>query len=182
MLNGGGALRYNKYRGLLKHLKRLPESRIRGVIQSRRAVIQNQYLRLPHQRSGNGKTLSLSAGEITALLGHRGVQTTLLLLHKGFRLSQRKCLPQLFVHGIFLAPPQIFPDRPPKEHCPLGYHADLLSERFHPIFLHISAVHAHRPLRGIVKPGDHIHQRGFTRARTAYDTDGLSSAHFDIYI
>ena len=63
MLNGGRSLGNDKDRRISFHISdRFSKRRIRRIVEGRRAVVQNQDLRLSDKGTGNGQTLSLTAG------------------------------------------------------------------------------------------------------------------------
>src|SRR5690625_2282915 len=86
--DGGGALGDDEH----GHTLRLAvdggaQSRVGGEIQRRGAVIEYEYLRVAHQRAGDGQALALAAGEVAAALLDDGVEAAFALLYKVLRLS-----------------------------------------------------------------------------------------------
>ena len=151
-----------------------PQRRIGGKVQGTGTVIQNEDFRLFHQGPGNGQPLLLTAGQVSAALFQLEIQLTGLALHHFLGLGGGQCLPQLRIAGIFVAPAEIVPNAALKQHCPLLHHAHLGAQCRPAELLHVIAVEPHRPLLGVIKPGNQIHQGGFAAAGAANDADGLS--------
>ena len=174
MADGAGALRHDEHRHRpVQRAQRLAQRRVGRVVQRRGAVVQNQNLRPPHQRAGDGQALALAAGEIASALFHHFVQTAGLGAHHlgGLRGLQRA--PKVLVRGGEIPPAQVVSDGSLKQHRLLRHHGDFLPEGFGALLPDIHAVHQHAPRRNVVKAGYQVDQRGFARARAADDAHGL---------
>ena len=58
------------------------ERGIRGVVQRGGAVVQNQNVRMSHQRAGDCQALTLTAGQVASALLHRIIELARLLADK----------------------------------------------------------------------------------------------------
>ena len=88
----------------------LAQGGVGGVVQRAGAVIQNQNVRLAHQRTGDGEPLLLSAGKVASALLHRLVQPKGLCTHKVCGLCRFQCCPQVGIGGILVAPQKVGAD------------------------------------------------------------------------
>ena len=147
---------------------------IRGIVQGGGAVVQNQDSGLAHQRTGNGQSLALTAGEVHASLLHRRIQLPFLILHHFPGLGGFQRRPQLVVGGIGIAPAQVLPDGALEQHRFLGNQPHGLAQGLRIIAVYLHPIQQHLPRQDVVQPGNQIHQGGLTRTGAADDADGLA--------
>ena len=158
MLQTGGTLADDEH-GQCPGQRRqcLAQGGVGGVVQRTGAVIQNQNVRLAHQRTGDGEPLLLSAGKVASALLHRLVQPKGLCTHKVCGLCRFQRRPQVGVGGILVAPQQIGADGAAEE-------LRLLHDHRHPAAQSVPGVAGHRAakdlyaaLGGIVKARDEVY-------------------------
>ena len=164
----------------LRSVERFPKSGIGGKIQSTGTVIQDQELRLFHQSPRNGETLSLTAGEIPAVLLQMEIQ-----LHQSVFVNDFFCLGngQAPPRGLLIrpasssAPFHVGTDASLEKGCLLGNHADLAAEYTSGIFPDIHTVYQNLSFGSIIEAGDQIYQSGFSASGTSDDADRLTGIY-----
>lgn len=127
-----------------------------------------------YQGTGNGKSLFLAAGKVFTVLFQHKIKLSRFTLYYLFSLCCGKCLPQIFVRGIFPAPFQIVPDRTFEKSCLLRNNADSGAEITSGVIFNILTIQQNSSFAGIIESGDQIYQSGFSASCTTDNTYGLS--------
>ncbi len=160
VLNGRRPLRDDQHGRTVGQLPEcFAECRVRCKVQSRCAVVEDQELRLADECSGDRQTLPLTAGEVLSVFGVHLVEPVC------FRCDHIECLRgfqrilQVMFRGICLAPEQVLPDRPVKEHGLLRDNADAAAECLVRKFRDRNAVHGDRARSRLVKARDQVDER-----------------------
>ena len=135
-------------------MKRFPKGGVGGKVQSAGTVVQNQEFRFFHEGTGDGETLSLTAGEVPAVLLQMEIQLAVFFLDNLFGLGDCECFPDVFICGVIAAPFHVGTDTSLEKSCFLGNHADFTAERTAGIIFDIHAVHEDFSFAGIVETGD----------------------------
>ena len=154
--------------------QRPPQCGVRGKVERRRAVVQNQKLRASYQRTRNGKPLPLPAGKVSAAGLYRIVESLRLSLDDFQRLRRAKRLIKLLVRCIFLAPAQIVADGAQEQKRLLRHQTDFPAQRLQRVVLHIAPIDLHRTICHIVTARNEADKRRLARAGAADDTERLS--------
>ena len=83
-------------------------------------------------------------------------------------------LAQFLLRRIFIAPEQVVPDRPRKEHRFLHNHTDFISQGIQLIRSYIRSIYPDTTLTHIVEPRDQADEGGFSGTGAADDADRLT--------
>ena len=154
--------------GAAELAERGAQTRVRGVIERRCAVIEDEDLRVPHEGAGNGKSLALAARKISPLLRDFAVQAA-LGLDDVPRLCDLHGAEQFFIRRVLLPPAEVGGNGAAKEHGLLRNIADARAQFFHGDGGNVRAVQIDMPFRRLIEAGQKAHERGFSRTRTAQD-------------
>ena len=175
MQDRADALRHNDDCGMF-HLggQCLPEQGIGFVIQSGKAVVKQEDLRVLGDGPGNGKPLLLSAGDIASALGNGTVVGVLLLFDKILCLSNVGGFFHCFVRNVRICKFDIGSDCTGKEDALLGNQSDQTPEFFLGKITDVDTVQRDRSFLDIIKPWDEMDQRGFAAAGTSDDGGSLT--------
>ena len=173
--NGGSTLRYDEGGGRIGHVAdRQTEIGVRCIVQCRCTVIQDQDLRLSYQRSGDGKALPLTAGEIHTALFHGSIQFSVFVFHNFPGLSCIQRGPKVAVRCILVAPKQILADRTLEQNGFLGNDSDMSLQGVQLILGNRNSVDQNVTFGSIVQSGNQVYQCRFTGTGAADDTNGLT--------
>ena len=180
--DGGGALGDDEHRGPVVQGQYGPaQPGVRGHVQGRGAVVQDQDLRPARQRPGDGQPLPLAAGQVAAVLLDLRVQAALGRQHVrslgGLGGGQ-----QLGVGGVGPAPAQVVPYGALEQRGLLHHHADPAAQRRLGPVLHIHAVDQHLALGGLVEAGNQPRHGALARAGAADDAHGLARPGGEIHV
>ena len=155
---------------------------LRGLIERRRRLVQQQHRGIADDGAGNGDALALAARERIAAFADRGV----VLLRQAhdvavdFGLARR--LHDLLVARAFLAEPDVFPDRHVEQHVLLEHYRHAPAQRFAGDLADIDAVDGDAPFIGHVETQDQIEQCALAGAAGADDRDALSGIELEAEI
>ena len=167
----------------MQSVDRLHDGCFRIIIQCGSGLIQDQYLRIIIQRSGDTDTLSLSSGEADTPLADASLQTFRQSLDKFIQLCLFQYFPQSVLINLVLRHTEgyIFTDGVIQHEDHLGDVADIL-QPFPVIarFLYIHAVCIDMSRTGLQQSQQNIHHGTLARAGSTHDT--YRCTHRDLQI
>ena len=108
----------------VKSVERFTQRSVCCKVKCAGAVIQDQDFRFLYQCTGNRESLFLTAGEILSVLFQLKIKLSWFPLYHFFSLGGSKCLPEIFVCGIFTSPFHVVTDRAFEEGCFLRNNTD----------------------------------------------------------
>ena len=131
-----------------------------GGVQVAGGLVQQQIIRVVHDRPGDGDKLPLSAGEVCAARCHMGVEP---VRQQGDEIVDPGLfgdLDQLVVgDGPFAAVADVLPDRSLHQGAPLSHQAERLAPGVQVVFLGVGVAEPDHAGLGIVQPVQELEQR-----------------------
>ena len=144
------------------------------------SLIQNQDRRIFQHGPGNGQTLCLTAGHISALTSDHSIHTIRQLCNDILTLGIFQCFHDFLSGGILFAHADIVIYGHFQKLTVLKYEGHHIHQLYRRNLLHIHTADADLSFRGIVKAGDQAGQSGLTATGRAYESHMLPFFYIEI--
>ena len=142
-------------------------------IQRGSSFIKHKDLRILQNGTGNGNTLTLSAGKDNPPVTGHGFQSLRKILNEIFRIGRPDGFPDFFFCSIQTSIQDVIPDSCVKQHSILRYHPDKVTKRAQGYVPDIHTIDAYGTAGNIIETGKDIGHCGLPRARRSYQGNGF---------
>ena len=145
-------------------------------------VVENENFGLLKQRTCNAKALLLSTGDVGASLLDHAIVAIGEGANKLVCLRQAASLFNLLVGCIGVTPTQIILNAARKQKVLLQNDRYAVAQTLNRILTHVNTANLYRALGNVIQTRNELNKCGFTRTRTANDTNGHARFNMQIDI